>query len=70
MMPDKLFDSLLDKALEQTGKRAIAEALLEEWLEINDTPCWFDHHGCCQEHFLEEGKDCIVHRTRALLGDK
>ena len=69
MMSDKLFDSLLDKALEQAGKRGIAEALLKEWLELNDTPCRFDHHGYCQEHFGQEGDDCIVQRTRAFLGD-
>lgn len=68
-MSDKLFDSLLDKALEQAGKRGIAEALLMEWLELNDTPCRFDHHGYCQEHFLQEGNECIVRRTRAFLGD-
>ena len=68
-MSDKLFDSLLDKALEQAGKSGIAKALLTEWLELNDTPCRFDHHGYCQEHFLQEDDECIVQRTRAFLGD-
>lgn len=41
--------------------------LLKEWLEMHDEPCWFDHHGCCQAHFLEFANECIVARTRALI---
>jgi hypothetical protein len=40
-------------------------ALLEEWNEMHDTPCRFDHHGYCQEHYLED--DCIVARTKKEL---
>lgn len=41
--------------------------LLEKWLEIHDTECWYDHHGYCQEHFLEDKGSCIVELTRKIL---
>lgn len=44
-----------------------AKALLEEWLEIHDTPCRFDHHGYCQEHYLQDKGECIVELTRNFL---
>jgi hypothetical protein len=34
---------------------------------IDDEPCWRDHHGYCQAHYLEE--DCSVAAARAALGD-
>lgn len=43
--------------------------LLQEWADLHDTPCRFDHHGYCQEHYLEEGEDCIVARTKKFLED-
>jgi hypothetical protein len=46
------------------------EKLLKEWLDINDTPCRYDHHGYCQEHYLEKDEYCIVLRTRLLLEKK
>ena len=42
-------------------------ALLQEWLDMYDEPCYYDHHGCCQAHFLEDKGNCIVERTRNLL---
>jgi hypothetical protein len=42
-----------------------------EWLRellrrnIDDDPCWLDHHGYCQAHYLEE--DCSVAAARAAL---
>ena len=69
-MTDALFDSLLDKALDQAGHRGVAEALLKEWLEIHDTQCRFDHHGYCQEHFLQDKGDCIVERTKEFLNER
>jgi hypothetical protein len=32
---------------------------------IDDDPCWLDHHGYCQAHYLEE--DCSVAAARAAL---
>lgn len=68
-MADKSWVNLLNAALDQAGKRGIADSLLKEWLEIHDTPCRFDHHGYCQEHFLQNADDCIVARTREYLND-
>lgn len=34
---------------------------------IDDEPCWRDHHGYCQAHYLEE--DCRVAAARAALGE-
>jgi hypothetical protein len=34
---------------------------------IDDEPCWRDHHGYCQAHYIEE--DCSVAAARAALGD-
>jgi len=67
IMNDKVFDSLLDKALDQAGSLGVAKDLLEAWAEIHDTPCRFDHHGYCQEHYLEDRDDCIVKRTKDFI---
>lgn len=32
---------------------------------IDNEPCWRDHHGYCQAHYLEE--DCSVAAARAAL---
>ena len=32
-----------------------------------EQPCWHDHHGYCQAHYLEE--DCRVAAARAALGE-
>jgi hypothetical protein len=45
-----------------------AEKLLREWFNLHDYPCRLDHHGNCQEHYLQT--DCIVTRTRAALAAK
>ena len=49
------------KALTAENKR------LRELLKrnIDDDPCWLDHHGYCQAHYLEE--DCSVAAARAAL---
>lgn len=39
--------------------------LLCEYVEILGNKCWYDHHGYCQEHFME--KDCLIARTIKLL---
>jgi len=41
--------------------------LLEEWVEINGEPCRLDHHGYCQSHYLQEGDDCIVKRSKEAI---
>ena len=43
--------------------------LLKEWLEMHNEPCWYDHHGYCQAHFLDMGENCIVARTKKYLDD-
>jgi hypothetical protein len=43
-----------------------ARALLSEWVTISYEPCWRDHHGYCQAHYLQA--DCVVDRTRKALG--
>ncbi len=62
--------SLLDKALEQAGRRGVAESLLETWLDIHNTECRYDHHGYCQEHYLEPKGECIVELTRNFLNER
>lgn len=53
--------------IEDLQKRlAVAELLLKEWAEIHPDPCRTDHHGYCQEHYVQE--DCIVKRTKEFLG--
>lgn len=42
-------------------------SLLKEWYEIHSDPCWYDHHGYCQAHFLEDKGQCIVERTKKVL---
>jgi len=69
-MADSSWDRLLESALDQAGRRGIAEHLLKEWLDIHDEPCHYDHHGYCQAHFLEEKGECIVERTRNFLESK
>ena len=34
-------------------------------MEVFPDPCWHDHHGKCQEHFIED--DCSVAKTIAAL---
>lgn len=42
---------------------------LERWYDLHNTPCRYDHHGYCQEHFLESKGECIVEVTRAVLAE-
>lgn len=56
------------------ANRIIAQAAEIERLRdllsrnIDDDPCWRDHHGYCQTHYLEE--DCSVAAARAALAGK
>jgi hypothetical protein len=47
------------------GKNERLRELLYEWVDIHNAPCGKDHHGYCQEHYLEE--DCIVDRSKQAL---
>jgi hypothetical protein len=44
--------------------------LLEEWLELHFDPCFYDHHGYCQSHFLQDKGSCIVELTRKFLEER
>ena len=43
----------------------IAKEILEVVVEVNDEECWFDHHGYCQAHNLEE--DCHIKKAREAI---
>ena len=48
----------------------IPRDLLESLL--SDAPCWFDHHGGCQEHgylSLTAGQECPMQEAKRLLAD-
>lgn len=64
------WDRLLESALDQAGRRGTAEYLLKEWLDVHDEPCYYDHHGYCQAHFLQEKGECIVELTRNFLKEE
>lgn len=60
-------DDILNETYEQVLSPA-EEAL--EMLEVfvdyfRDEPCWTDHHGYCQAHWLET--DCTVQRAQKYL---
>jgi hypothetical protein len=40
---------------------------LEELVEYLGEDCRFDHHGCCQEHALQEGEDCMVFKAKQII---
>lgn len=46
---------------------AKARELLRRFVEHEDQPCRFDHHGYCQEHGTDE-PPCAVRVARQLLG--
>ena len=69
-MVDDSWDRLLESALDQAGRRGTAEYLLKEWLDVHDEPCYYDHHGYCQAHFLQEKGECIVELTRNFLKEE
>ena len=51
-------------------RRRVAEleAALRGLLEpFDDEPCRYDHHGYCQEHFVEPGDRCCVKLAREAL---
>ena len=44
------------------------EAALRGLLEpFDDDPCRYDHHGYCQQHFVEPGDRCCVKLAREAL---
>lgn len=45
-----------------------AVKLLQTFVEGEDSPCHFDHHGYCQEHgWFGEPGECNVREARELL---
>ena len=44
---------------------ALCAALARLVTDEQDDPCWYDHHGYCQAHFLEE--DCSMAHARKIL---
>lgn len=42
-----------------------ARGIIEVVVEVNDDDCYYDHHGYCQAHNLEE--DCHVARAKKWL---
>jgi hypothetical protein len=42
-------------------------SLLKEFIEFHGDQCQYDHHGFCQEHFLEPLGRCLVARSKKLL---
>ena len=38
-------------------------AALEKMVEVHNEGCRLDHHGCCQEHYLDEAGECRVARA-------
>lgn len=43
--------------------------LLREFIEPQTEPCWYDHHGYCQAHWLHE-KPCPVERALDYLAGR
>lgn len=56
----------LNKANATTEALAVAKGFLQSFVAYHDAPCRLDHHGYCQEHFLEMG-NCTVAEVRAWL---
>lgn len=44
------------------------EAILLDFVEGEDQPCRFDHHGYCQEHGWFGEDECYIARGRRALG--
>lgn len=46
-----------------------AEKIVYDFVEGETYPCWYDHHGYCQEHgWFDTDPICPVRRGRDLLG--
>jgi len=70
-VPAAIVAAILQSDQQQAELKAHAEVLegiLAEFIEVNDDPCRYDHHGYCQAHFLEE--DCLVKRARTTLKEQ
>ena len=42
---------------------------LDALVEVNDEPCWTDHHGYCQAHYMDNvnAEGCRVAKARAVI---
>ena len=55
-----------DRIEQLTAERDRLQVALTRLLEpYEDAPCYYDHHGYCQAHFVEA--DCCVAYARAAL---
>jgi len=68
-VPQGCLSNALIRAIEERETLSAENERLRELLarNINDEPCWRDHHGYCQAHYLET--DCSVSAARAALGE-
>lgn len=61
---DKLLAAL---TAAQDRIKVLDEALRGMLEPFEEEPCHFDHHGYCQEHFLQTAEECCVAVARAAL---
>jgi hypothetical protein len=47
----------------------LVEALRDVIEQTGAEPCWYDHHGYCQEHNLAEKEDCWFFKAQALISE-
>ena len=54
---------------EEREKNERLRELLAEMVEVHEDPCRLDHHGYCQEHFLDDVNDggCRVANAKTAL---
>lgn len=65
------YENAIQYSVELVPKRDYDSALelIRDLVEHEDTDCWYDHHGYCQEHgYFETDPPCSIARGRALLG--
>lgn len=68
-------DDLKVDAIDQNTKMGRLQAILEVLMPIaegmaasyKDEPCWHDHHGYCQAHFLHDKEDCPYYICNELI---
>ena len=64
--PDPVTTEAADRIKQLTAERDRLRNALTRLLEpYGDDPCYYDHHGYCQAHFIEA--DCCVAYARAAL---
>jgi len=70
---NELFDTLADQEAEIARLKALHDRLVEALRDVIEQtgaePCWYDHHGYCQEHNLTEKEDCWFFKAQALIAE-